>query len=102
MRDGDWKLVRPRIRETMVVAAEDLEMDRALKYEPERFHDIRRAPEPERIVPPPPPPQLFNIREDPLEQRDLAATEPARTAAMLQALETWFAEVEAERRAIAD
>ncbi len=102
MRDGDWKLVRPRIRETMVVAAEDLEMDRALKYEPERFHDIRRAPEPERIIPPPPPPQLFNIREDPLEQRDLAAAEPARTAAMLQALETWFAEVEAERRAIAD
>jgi arylsulfatase A len=102
MRDGDWKLVRPAIRESMIVSPEDLEMDRALKYAPGRFSDIRRGPEPERIVPPPPPPQLYNIAQDPLEQHDLAAQEPARIARMLQELETWFESVDADRRSITD
>ncbi len=100
MRDGPWKLVRPAIREAMTVSPEDLAMDRALKYEPGRFNDIRRGPEPERAVPPPPPPQLFNIDEDPLEQNDLAESEPARAAKMLRELESWFEAVEAERKRI--
>jgi len=102
MRDGPWKLVRPAIREAMVVSPEDLAMDRALKYEPDRFTDICRDPEPPREVPPPPPPQLFNIEQDPLEQHDLAASEPERVAWMLRELETWFESVEAERRNIRD
>ena len=102
MRDGPWKLVRPAIREAMQVAPEDLAMDRGLKYAPEEYGDIRRGPDPERVVPPPPPPQLFHIDEDPLERHDLADAEPARTAKMLAELETWFEEVEAERRTIDD
>jgi len=102
MRDGDWKLVRPRIAETMWVSRQDLTMDRALKYEPERYDDIRRDPEPERQVPEPPPPELYNIAKDPLEQHDLAAQEEARVRRMLSDLETWFAQVDAERRAISD
>lgn len=102
MRDGPWKLIRPAIREAMQVSPEDLAMDEALKYEPERFNDICRDPEPERQVPPPPPPQLFNIDLDPLEQQDLAEQEPERVARMLRELETWFEEVEAERRSIDD
>lgn len=100
MRDGPWKLVRPRIAEAMEVAQEDLEMDRALKYRPDEFQEIRRGPEPSRQLPPPPAPELYNLAEDPLEQQDLAAQEPERVACMLRALETWFEEVEAERRRI--
>jgi len=98
MRDGPWKLVRPRIAETMFVAPEDLAMDRALKYEPGRYTDIRRTPEPERAVPPPPPPELYNICVDPLEQHNLAGHEPERVQRMLGELETWFEDVETERR----
>jgi arylsulfatase A-like enzyme len=100
IRDGAWKLVRPPIREAMQVAPADLEIDRRLKYDPESITDITRDPEPERHVPPPPPPLLFNIEKDPYEQHDLAATHPDRVAAMLCALETWFEQVEAERRSI--
>jgi len=102
MRDGEWKLVRPSIKEAMFVLPEDLEMDRALKYQPEKYTDIRRGPDPEREVPPPPPPQLFNIESDPLEQHDLAASQPAKASRMLQELETWFESVEADRRSIKD
>ncbi len=102
MRDGDWKLVRPRIDETMRVSSEDLAMDRALKYEPDRFYDICRDPEPERVVPEPPIPELYNIAKDPLERDNLAKQEGTRLHRMLSDLETWFADVDAERRAIRD
>ena len=102
MRDGPWKLVRPAIAEALRVSAADLAMDRRLKYEPEGIADIERGPEPQRDVPPPPPPLLFNIADDPFEERDLAAAQPGRAAAMLRRLEGWFADVEAERRTIAD
>ncbi len=102
MRDGDWKLVRPAIREAMRVSEPDLAMDRALRYEPGKYTDICRDPEPEREIPPPPPPELYNIAEDPLEQNNLAEVEPDRTRRMLTELETWFEEVEAERRSIDD
>lgn len=98
IRAGAWKLVRPRIQEAMVVSPEDLAMDRALKYEPTRYDDIVRTPQPERAVPPPPPPQLFDISQDPLEQHDLADEHPQRVRNMLDELEGWFEEVDAERR----
>jgi arylsulfatase A-like enzyme len=101
IRDGDWKLVRPAIREAMEVP--DIHWLRVSMYEPEYFiqHGILRG-EPERQVPPPPPPELFNLREDPLEQHNLADKYPERVRSLLCALETWFAEVEAERATIQD
>lgn len=102
VRDGPWKLVRPAIRETMFVTEADLAMDWGLKYEPERYADICRDPEPAREIPPPPPPQLFNLDDDPLEQHDLAADEPDRLGRLLSALEAWFEEVEAERRSVVE
>jgi len=101
-RDGDWKLLRPSIRESMWLAEEDMRVDRALKYEPETITDITRDPEPEREIPAPAPPQLYNIAQDPLEQTDLAQSDPERTARMLGQLETWFSQVDGDRRSIDD
>jgi arylsulfatase A len=102
MRDGDWKLVRPAIREAMQVP--DIQWLHVSMYEPEHFltHGILREPDPPRQVPDPPPPELYNIAEDPLEQRNLADQYPDVAQRMLRELETWFEEVEAERRSIDD
>lgn len=102
MRDGDWKLVRPVIREAIRVSRADGELDRRLKYEPESVTDICRDPEPEREIPPPPPPLLFNLAEDPFEQNDVADRYPERVSRMQRELEAWFASVEADRRTIDD
>ena len=98
MRDGDWKLVRPEISEARYVAPEDLAFDIALKYKPELFHDISRIPEPERELPAPPPPQLFDLRDDPGEQQDLASLYPGRVDKMLTELDDWFRDVERDRQ----
>ncbi len=97
MRDGAWKLLRPVIREAMIVSASDLAMDNGLKYHPEHYDSILVAPEPEREIPAAPAPLLFNIDEDPLEQHDLAQQFPQKVDAMSSALESWFREVENER-----
>ncbi|MCJ7736535.1 MAG: arylsulfatase [Anaerolineae bacterium] len=102
MRDGDWKLIRPAIREAM--AAPDIHWLPVSMYMPEHFIDngIFSAPFPERDVPDPAPPELYNIAEDPLERKNLADEYPERARKMLQELETWFEEVEAERATIDD
>jgi len=102
MRDGDWKLVRPAIKEAMDVP--DIEWLDVSMYNPEYFiaNGIIREPDPPREVPPPPPPQLYNIAEDPLEQTDLAERYPDRVRRMLRELEAWFEAVEAERATIDD
>ena len=93
MRDGDWKLVRPQIREAMQVSPIDTALDHAIKYYPEHFDDIYDEPYPARKVPEPPSALLFNIADDPFEQHDLAALQPQRTATMEAALERWFVDV---------
>ncbi len=108
VRDGDWKLVRPALplqpatEEGRRLADEYVLLDIAYKYEPDRVTSIARWLEPERVIGEPPNPMLFNIAEDPLEQRDLWEDEPARGAKMLNDLENWFDEVESERRTIPD
>jgi arylsulfatase A len=102
MRDEEWKLVRPAIREAMQVP--DIKWLRVSMYEPEHFIDngIIREPDPRREVPPPPSPELYNISDDPLEQQNLAEEHPDIAGRMLQELETWFGEVEADRASIPD
>ena len=102
MRDGDWKLVRPALPEAMKV--HDIELLHKSMYEPEHFetHGILTGPYPSRTVPPPPPAELYNLATDPLEQHNLAPTEPARVHHMSQALDQWFEEVEADRATITD
>lgn len=102
MRDGEWKLVRPAIREAMGVP--DIHWVWVSMYGPEYFirNGVFREPYPEREVPPPPPPELYNVAQDPLERENLAAQYPGQVQKMLRELETWFEEVEAERATIDD
>jgi arylsulfatase A-like enzyme len=102
VRDGDWKLVRPAIREAMHVP--DIHWLWVSMYGPEYFvqNGVFGPPYPEREVPPPPPPELYNVVEDPLESENLADRYPERARALLCDLETWFEEVEAERMTIDD
>ena len=93
MRDGDWKLLRPTIKEAMEVSPQDTAHDHAVKYFPELYDDVIREPEPAQAVPSPPPALLFNIAEDPFEQNDLAAQHPQKVAAMEAELERWFIDV---------
>lgn len=101
IRDGDWKLVRPAIREAMEVPT--IHWLWVSMYGPEHFlHNGIIREEPPRQVPPPPPPELYNIALDPLERQNLAAQYPQVVQRLLSELETWFEEVEAERRSIQD
>ncbi len=93
MRDGDWKLLRPVIKEVMEVSPQDTAHDNAIKYVPELYGDIVREPAPAQAAPSPPPSLLFNIADDPFERNDLAAQYPQKVAAMEAALERWFIDV---------
>jgi arylsulfatase A len=102
IRDGDWKLVRPAIAETMAVP--DIQWLHTCMYEHDKMaeHGVIQDPEPHREVPPPGPAELYNIALDPLEQTNLAAQEPDVARRLLRDLENWFEEVEAERLTIRD
>ncbi len=102
IRDGRWKLVRPRIDELMRVRPEHTQMDRDLKYRPELHHAAIPARVADREFPTPGAPLLFDLELDPCEQNDLADAESGRAASLLGELESWFEEVEAERLTIAD
>ncbi|MDQ3701350.1 MAG: hypothetical protein M3442_10580, partial [Chloroflexota bacterium] len=97
VREGDWKLVRPRIPEAMMVAPEDTAVDRQLKEVPCPITDITRTPEPARTLSAPPPSLLFNIAADPYERHDLATREPERVRRLEAALAAWFEAVNADR-----
>jgi hypothetical protein len=77
-----------------------MEMDRRLEMGEDEFTDILRTPEPERHLSEPASPQLFNLDEDPAESQDLSERCPDRARRMLRELETWFEQVEVERRSI--
>jgi arylsulfatase A-like enzyme len=100
MRDGRWKLVRPALNELMLVANDDTAMDVDSKYNPQNYTGIVSSPMPERERPQPPPPQLFDLINDPFERVDLASANPERVSRMTNELESWFEEVELERRAV--
>ena len=100
VRDGDWKLVRPPLRETGWTDPEEQKLDSAFRDAPwEHYEPI--TTEPVRVtLPAALPLELYNIADDPSEQNDLADADPARVGQMTSTLESWFNEVEAERQAI--
>jgi len=100
MRDGNWKLVRPPIKEAMAINRDDWNTDRIVERNPEAYTEFDKSPFPLRELPPPVPPLLFDLSNDPCEKTDLAAQHPQRVSQMLTELEAWFNEVEAERQAL--
>ena len=103
VRDGDWRLVRPAIGEAMAAPCCDPWL-RISMYEPERLIESGpiTEPEPPRTIPQPPPPELYNVADDPLEEVNLADSNPDIAHRLLVELETWFEEVEQERATIED
>ena len=72
-------------------------------YEPERFIRDGILPVPDLPpIPAPPPAQLYNIAQDPLERRDWAGERPDLVARLSRELESWFEDVEADRRIAAE
>ena len=106
MREGPWKLVRPRLAERPKSDADKKLMERYVamdikyKYHPDEVTGLMDDPDPQFIAPSPGEPELYNIVDDPLEKNNRVSTEPERTGRMLGALQAWFDEVEAERRRI--
>src|SRR5207253_2490715 len=92
--DGDWKLLRPAIFETLMATPADIAADENIKREwPD---DIDRSPLPTPGADAEPVAlQLYDVAADPGEQHDLAAAEPARVARMEADLIAWFEDVTA-------
>lgn len=102
MRDGDWKLVRPMAPQTYRDHI-DGPLDQRQRQHPEEFTTVVPAPSRREFsYGPPLPAELYNLRDDPGEQHNLADREPARLARMLCDVEAWFEEVEADRRRCED
>jgi arylsulfatase A len=102
IRDGDWKLVRPIIWEAIAMPEGHLLHTSMYDYEYFLEHGIIRDGDPPREVPPPPPPELYHLADDPLEAHNVADAHPDVARRLLRDLETWFEEVDAERRTIHD
>jgi len=98
MRDGDWKIVRQMAFQTYRDNI-DGPLDIRHRQHPEEFPEIRpESPRAEFTYGPPAAIELYNLRDDPSEQHDLAKQDPARAIRMQRDLEAWFEDVEASRR----
>ncbi len=96
MRDGNWKLYWPRIPEAMQKQPSDNASYHENFKQPHVLMDVFNPPA-KRILSPPSEPQLYNINDDPYENRNLAEEYPEKLAKMKLDFENWFEEVEAER-----
>ena len=93
IRDGDWKLVRPFVTEAFDVP--DIKWLDVSMFHPEHFiaNGIITDPVPEINLPAPPPVELYNLKDDPLEQHNCAANHPQKVKQLERELNTWFEDV---------
>ncbi len=101
VRDGDWKLVRPMVPDVCAAPCCNPWLNVSM-YAPEYFEQMGLIPdpEPERNWPDPPPAELYNIAQDPSEEHNLVGEHPDLAHRLSRDLETWFEQVESERRSI--
>ncbi len=91
-RDGNWKLLRPLIAESIALHGNDGEIDRESKKHPHDFSLITE-PVPEYRVNTPSNLELYNLDMDPCESHNLVSEEADRVHRMNGELENWFEEV---------
>ena len=93
IRDGDWKLVHPFVKAAADVP--DIQWLDVSMYQPEHFleNGLITDPAPEVDFPPPPAAELYNLKDDPLEQNNLVAAEPERARRLEADLTAWFEDV---------
>jgi hypothetical protein len=67
-------------------------------YNPEHFieNGIITDPKPHIDIPAPPPVELYNIKQDPSEQNNLAQSYPDRVARLEADLLAWFEDVSSD------
>ena len=113
VRDGDWKLVRPMISGTRFFTKDLFESEADeqlcksfvaadLQHKADPASVTQLLPVPRVRYPAPERAELYNLGDDPNETKDLAAQHPDRAQRMLRELESWFEDVEAERRRFAE
>ncbi|MFW5798236.1 MAG: sulfatase-like hydrolase/transferase [Planctomycetota bacterium] len=103
MRDGAWKLVRPPMPGSLAVDGAECRYDDHVRMHREQYDGhLLGAPRPDIPLGEPREVELYNLDDDPGEQVNLAGRHPDRTRRMLNRLETWFDQVEAERRGLSD
>ncbi len=89
MRDGDWKLLYPKLNGYNKMTQENIEMILGkIPFESSRPYPLELGP--------PTSPMLFNLANDPHEQHDLAASHTERVDRMTVAMENWYEDVIAD------
>ena len=86
MRDGDWKLVYPKLPGYNKISDENIEM--ILGKRPYQTTLPRML-----ALGQPASPLLFNLKDDPCESNDLALTNLQRVGQMTAALNAWYGDV---------
>jgi arylsulfatase A len=99
LRSGQWKLVWPPLSGALEALAQDSAADRKLDKD-ETSPVQPYSAEVRRVVAEPTAPLLFNLETDPGETTDVASTHPHLVAHLVDDLDNWFAEVEAERASV--
>ena len=92
IRDGDWKLVRPYVPEASLVPPSDLKWLEVAMYNPEYFieNGIITDPPPRVDHPTPPAPELYNLKDDPSEEKNRAKENPEMVSRLSLDLDNWF------------
>ena len=96
-RVGDQKLVHAPEWAYLDLPAWEVDIDVDIKYHPENHTTLTDKPVPQRPPLNGPKIELYDLKSDPLETKDLAAERPQTAEALEKRLQTWFDEVERDR-----